>query len=647
VKSLKDLREAVSPAQQAAIAIAKKKKGEKPLNEKDPCWDTHKQVGMKKKGGKMVPNCVPKESTNEKFDVKYAKSKRGPISVRSFDSANDAKKFLDSMRKQGFNGIISKKGQPVSMQRMKDMQKEGVAKDAHFVKGDGFKASSEKSKSGGYRAKMINPQGKVSYLGGTSYKTPAAAKGEADAYMKAYFGHPSLKANDRGADRAVHQYRQSNKDKLMSAKKESVDEAMTLADIRRKKEREERRKRDHDNETRSQRMNRKVYGNMMGGLKKEDVNEAVNYFNVAKAFDDYAKKHGGIDKKDFMKVGAFVRQLGRESDVNKQDKTFMAMKKYISAMDTDPRDGVLQIFQKHGMWKNGRIMREGLEEKAVSKAQQKFFGMVRAKQKGEMDDASPEVAKAAKSMSKKDVKDFAKTKHKGLPDKVDEVNKAHDTMFKAAFRKKEAEREKAEREKRLRDKGWVRNDRGGMSKVKESTELAEFSDAQLQQLKKAYADLEKINVASPTYKKLKAMIARMDKGALEKVARAKVKFVSQIAARELAAKGVKLKASEYMESFQEQVFNAKKAQHHDDHIDHHDDQARHHEAQARKGGSNDHSADQHKVLARMHDRAQKSHMKAMDYHSDGNHEKAMAHSKIAQGHTDAARRKQKEMQDRA
>ena len=28
----------------------------------DPCWDSHKQVGMKKKGGKMVPNCVPKEA---------------------------------------------------------------------------------------------------------------------------------------------------------------------------------------------------------------------------------------------------------------------------------------------------------------------------------------------------------------------------------------------------------------------------------------------------------------------------------------------------------------------------------------------------------------------------------------------------------
>ena len=32
----------------------------------DPCWDSHKQVGMKKKGGKMVPNCVPK---NEEVEV--------------------------------------------------------------------------------------------------------------------------------------------------------------------------------------------------------------------------------------------------------------------------------------------------------------------------------------------------------------------------------------------------------------------------------------------------------------------------------------------------------------------------------------------------------------------------------------------------
>ena len=58
-------------------------------------------------------------------------------------------------------------------------------------------------------------------------------------------------------------------------------------------------------------------------------------------------------------------------------------------------------------------------EKSVSKAQQRFMGMVYAAKKGDKP-ASKEVAKAAKGMSKKDAKDFAKTKHKGLPDRVDE-----------------------------------------------------------------------------------------------------------------------------------------------------------------------------------------------------------------------------------
>ena len=55
---------------------------------------------------------------------------------------------------------------------------------------------------------------------------------------------------------------------------------------------------------------------------------------------------------------------------------------------------------------------------AVSKKQQKFFGIVRAIQKGEMAPTTPETAKAAADMKKGDVKKFASTKHKGLPNKV-------------------------------------------------------------------------------------------------------------------------------------------------------------------------------------------------------------------------------------
>ena len=61
-------------------------------------------------------------------------------------------------------------------------------------------------------------------------------------------------------------------------------------------------------------------------------------------------------------------------------------------------------------------LEELLSEKAVSKKQQRFMGMVHAAQKGEKP-ASPEVAKVAKDMKKKDALDFAKTKHKGLPNK--------------------------------------------------------------------------------------------------------------------------------------------------------------------------------------------------------------------------------------
>ena len=62
-----------------------------------------------------------------------------------------------------------------------------------------------------------------------------------------------------------------------------------------------------------------------------------------------------------------------------------------------------------------------LDEKAVSKKQQQFFGMAHALQKGEkIKGASKELKKVAKSMGKQDVKDFASTKHSGLPTKVQE-----------------------------------------------------------------------------------------------------------------------------------------------------------------------------------------------------------------------------------
>jgi len=77
-----------------------------------------------------------------------------------------------------------------------------------------------------------------------------------------------------------------------------------------------------------------------------------------------------------------------------------------------------------------------MDEKAVSKKQQEFFGVVRGMQKGDIPKKG-KAGKAAKEMSKKDVKDFASTKHKGLPMKketkenyMDMVGKSMTNMYR-------------------------------------------------------------------------------------------------------------------------------------------------------------------------------------------------------------------------
>ena len=87
---------------------------------------------------------------------------------------------------------------------------------------------------------------------------------------------------------------------------------------------------------------------------------------------------------------------------------------------------------------------------AVSKAQQKFFGIVRAIQKGEMAPTTPETAKAAVDMKKSDVKKFASTKHKGLPEKKKISEKIDLTDRKQMRRIVDAEKRHKEQDKRMK-----------------------------------------------------------------------------------------------------------------------------------------------------------------------------------------------------
>ena len=66
------------------LVMLEKKKG-------DPCWVGYKQVGMKKKGGKQVPNCVPEEVENVE---ELYKGKHGQSEKEYMDSRSDAGKQI-------------------------------------------------------------------------------------------------------------------------------------------------------------------------------------------------------------------------------------------------------------------------------------------------------------------------------------------------------------------------------------------------------------------------------------------------------------------------------------------------------------------------------------------------------------------------
>ena len=86
---------------------------------------------------------------------------------------------------------------------------------------------------------------------------------------------------------------------------------------------------------------------------------------------------------------------------------------------------------------------------AVSKKQQRFFGMVRAAQKGELENPSPEVADVANDISVKDAKKFAKTKHKGLPEKKMQKESFQNWRKKASEAMKRVSKKKEEKKPQM------------------------------------------------------------------------------------------------------------------------------------------------------------------------------------------------------
>lgn len=146
-------------------------------------------------------------------------------------------------------------------------------------------------------------------------------------------------------------------------------------------------------------------------LSELDADTYYKYWG--KAYDDVSDPDGKDPEKlkkrrAMMKTAAakhnkkkgWERPKGVKKDASDASKSAAALAKHLAKKD-----------------RQAAKAEESLDEKAKSKAQQRFMGMVHATQKGEPA-PSKEVAKVAKEMPKKAAKDYASTKHKGKPEHV-------------------------------------------------------------------------------------------------------------------------------------------------------------------------------------------------------------------------------------
>jgi len=108
------------------------------VNEESPCWKGYKQVGMKDKGGRQVPNCVPNESVVREISSRTPKIfvKTAAVEKKIKELMADRKKAVvpynnetDPAKKEKLKQILIKltnqiKGYENNLVKLRDMEEE-------------------------------------------------------------------------------------------------------------------------------------------------------------------------------------------------------------------------------------------------------------------------------------------------------------------------------------------------------------------------------------------------------------------------------------------------------------------------------------------------------------------------------------------
>ena len=303
-----EVEEAVSMAQQAAIAISKKERGSKPKKEEvelDELMDPKKHVGKSKKNPDMF--CVFDTNGNE---VKLFKDKKDAeeYAVKNHDSLMGEEVKLDELmppsrhvgkseKNPDMFAVYDQKEKEVKLFKDEDDAKEYAAKNHEALMGHDKPKKEEDDLDeavGKDWQKAVDTLSKK-----MSASVASGAKGKIITFVSYNGEKTDIGYTDKKGNR--HTIYTTKKD-LPRAEKDKM-----IADIRKK----------------------------FAEVDEEvelDEGQLKDMLAQAGDIEYYAKRHGGIDKKDMMKAASLLKKGNKSGALN-----------FVSKLDTSPREKILDL----------------------------------------------------------------------------------------------------------------------------------------------------------------------------------------------------------------------------------------------------------------------------------------------------------------
>jgi hypothetical protein len=414
---------------------------------KEDCWDGYEKKGMKTMFGKRYPNCVKKKKTkkeefelvDERYKGKHGQSEKEYKDDRSQggkmvsgDSKMSGAEYTHGRRVKAANpGSQPDEGgktKPKSQGKMdkgtradleyrkanlkKKEQKEEVELQELDIKGavtgalDRGSQFMKKNPVGKAVSNVLKPVGSGRGTARPSVRTQNTIRQNQQSQMNSF--EPEGDQIDEGIPMAIGAgaiaaglagYKAIKGMQTVNKFKKDAEQGTGLAGRLKKR-----------NQMLSQ--GTELDGKLVEGIRDEDSEKGT----------EERKKR--LEKKRGHKVDDHPEYAKESATPGQPAEKLKTGRKMFTIPDEERSAAAARLKEKARKKRESSCKKEEVEtpvvEEAESKAQQRLMGLALSVKRGDtpMSSVTPQVARMAREMKEKDLKDFAGTKHDGLPEKV-------------------------------------------------------------------------------------------------------------------------------------------------------------------------------------------------------------------------------------